>query len=164
MGRVQKERKNTLKYQWPTCLKTFYPPSTFSHSHFRHVLREKQDISPCLFVCFPRAVDNRHAGTPRWRIMEGNRWLFLSVPSSWSCTDWQNTDILHMPFLYRVLTTITVVFESKLSYEQIGMKTPNRVPQLVHFFWTGSLIAKNQKLHRKNFRKWSDSPTCHNTE
>lgn len=77
----------------------------------------------------------------------------LACPLSWLCRDWQDTSILHMPFLYRDLTAVKALLKSKLPYKPAGIKPQIKVPKLACFFWAGSLMARNLKLHIKSSRK-----------
>lgn len=124
VGRMQKEKKHAQVSG--TTIMTFSNPSTFSHSCFCHILREKQDIF-AVFICFPRAVYNRQS----YKHMQFNdrvrRQMTIPVcPLSWPSVDWQDTSILHMPFLYRDLIAVKVLLEFKLPYKPAGIRTPNK--------------------------------------
>lgn len=121
----KKKKKCMLKYQG-LLMQVFL--SLFLSLSLCYILREKQNIYT-VFVCFPRAIDNRQSckhtqfndHVRRW-------WLFQSVPLSWLCIDWQDTSVLYLLFLDKDLTAVKVLLESKLPYEPVGIKILNRVP------------------------------------
>lgn len=156
-------RKKKKKYAQisGTPVVTFSNPSAFSHSSLCHILREKQNIFT-MFVCFSRAVYNRQS----WKHSQFNdrvrRQMTIPVcPLSWPCMDWQDTSILHMPFLYRDLTAVKVLLESKLTYEPVGIKTPNKISITSLFLLSRILDGQKSETSRKKFQKmnrFSDMP------
>ena len=78
MGRMQKE-KNMLKYQgpllWPFLSLLLFP------------LTSVIIFTPCLFVCFPRAVGNSHVNTPSFN-NHGKKTNDPSSLSVWAGPAW----------------------------------------------------------------------------